>query len=187
MMGRWVALGAYTAAIYTTLPLAPQVGRAFVRSPLGAWLLGPGLAVAGAAGAITLAVVLARRGTPRWSFAALAVTIVGYGAALIWLRAQHLERIHLPEYAIAAWLAWRAVSPLCTSEVQAHVAAAALASGIGWMDELLQAVTPGRVYDLRDVGANVLGVVLGLCIVAVLNAAPSRAHVSLATRGARRG
>jgi VanZ family protein len=46
------------------------------------------------------------------------------------------------------------------------VAGAALGSAIGYGDELLQAVVPGRHYDLRDVAMNALGAVLGMVVLA---------------------
>ncbi|NNE43630.1 MAG: VanZ family protein, partial [Gemmatimonadetes bacterium] len=32
----------------------------------------------------------------------------------------------------------------------------ALVAGLGWIDEGIQALLPGRVYDIRDVGFNAL-------------------------------
>src|SRR5439155_15393092 len=90
-----------------------------------------------------------------------------------WLRARHLERTHLPEYGVAAWLAWRAVGPLVLGRVPGYVAAATLGAAIGLGDELLQAVTPGRVYDIRDVAMNALGALLGIVVLAIIRAALS--------------
>src|SRR5204863_96980 len=78
----------------------------------GGWFLGPGLALVVVAGAVALVLALRRRHAPARAYAALAVAAAGYALALSWLSAQHLERTHLPEYGIAAWLAWRAVAPL---------------------------------------------------------------------------
>src|SRR5881398_2704369 len=108
---RWAALGAYVAAIYGSLPFAPRVGLRFLRTAPGSWVLGPGLALVVLAGAAALVLGLRRRGAPARAYAALAVAAGGYALALSWLRAHHLERTHLPEYGIAAWLAWRAIAP----------------------------------------------------------------------------
>jgi len=183
--GRWVALGAYTAAIYATLPFGPQLGRAFVRTGVGGWLLGPGLVVVVLLGVASTLGALVWRRAPRWAYAALGGAALGYGAALFWLRAQHLERIHLPEYGIAGWLAWRAVRPLC-GDGAAYAAAALLAAAIGWGDELLQAVTPGRVYDLRDVLANAIGAGLGVLVIAALRARGSARRGVTAGSSSRR-
>jgi len=162
---RWAVLAAYTAAIYATLPVGPQAGRALLRTGVGGWLLGGGAVVVALAGGVALLIVLVRRGAPRHAYVALAAAAVGSWGGLAWLRAQHLERIHLPEYAVTAWLAWWALAPLVSGEALGYAAAAGLAAAIGWGEELLQAVVPGRVYDLRDVAANALGALLGILVV----------------------
>ena len=170
MRWRWAALGVYVAAIYTSLPVAPRVGLRLLRSAPGGWLLGPGLPLLGAAAAGMLVLVLRRHRAPVWAYGVLALAALGYGVALSWLNAQRLERTHLPEYGIAAWLAWRAVAPLMPDAFAGYATAAALASVIGLGDELLQGVTPGRYYDLRDVGMNALGAVLGVLVLAAVRA-----------------
>jgi hypothetical protein len=162
---RWAILAAYTTAIYATLPIGPQAGRALLRTGLGSWLLGGGAAVVALAGGVVILIVLVRRGAPRRAYLAMAAAAVGSWGGLAWLRAQHLERIHLPEYAVTAWLAWWALVPTISGEALGYAAAAGLAAAIGWGEELLQAVVPGRVYDPRDVAANALGALLGVLVV----------------------
>jgi hypothetical protein len=169
---RWLAVGAYAAAIYATLPVGPTLGRSVLRSAAGGWLLGPGVAALLAAGAVLVVVGLVRRAGGPSAYALLAATGLGYAGALAWLSGQKLERIHLPEYGLAAWLAFwaaEAAPPAARFAVAAVVAAA-----IGWGDELLQRVVPGRVYDVRDVAANALGAVLGLLVLATVRAAVPR-------------
>jgi hypothetical protein len=118
-------------------------------------------------------VVLTRRHAPRWAYAALGVAAVTYVIAFSSLRSAHLERTHLPEYGVAAWLSWRAIHPLVPGRFAGYAAAAALAAAIGYVDELIQWVVPGRVYDLRDVGMNALGAVLGMVVLAALRSGRS--------------
>jgi hypothetical protein len=169
----WVALALYTAAIYLLLPLAPPIGLALARTAVGRWVLGPGLTVIVATLAAVLGVVLYRRRAPGWTYPTLVAAAIVYAVAFSWLRAQRLERTHLPEYGVAAWLAWRAVAPLVPGAVPGYVAAALLGAAIGLGDELLQAVVPGRVYDIRDVAMNALGAVLGIVVLATMRASVS--------------
>ena len=171
---RWAALGAYVAAIYASLPFAPRLGLRFQRTAPGSWFLGTGLALVVVAGAVALVLALRRRRAPARAYAALAVAAAGYALALSWLSAQHLERTHLPEYGIAAWLAWRAVAPLVPGPLAGYAAGAALAAAIGYGDELLQSIVPGRYYDLRDVGMNALGSVLAVIVIAAARAGGQR-------------
>jgi hypothetical protein len=167
---RWAVLALYVAAVYAILPYGPRIGLGVVRTGIGSWLLGPGLAMLTVAGLVALLVFLRRRRAPSWAYALLTVAGVCYVVAFSWLRAQRLERTHLPEYGIAAWLAWRAVEPLLPGRVLSYAVAAVLGALIGLGDELLQSITPGRVYDIRDVGMNALGAVLGTVVLAALQA-----------------
>lgn len=173
MVRRWATLGAYAALLYGLLPYGPALGGAVQQSAVGRWCLGQGVVSIAALGAAALAIRLRRRVAPAWAYVVLAATAAGYLLALSWLRAQRLERVHLPEYGIAAWLAWRAIAPSWPDGVRTYLAAAVVAAAIGWGDELVQAVTPGRVYDLRDVGANALGAALGTLVLVVWRAGAS--------------
>ncbi len=166
-------LAGYVAAIYASLPFGPRVGLRLLRTRPGGWLLGPGLMVLAVGAAVALAITFRRRRAPAAAYAMLATAAAGYGLALSSLRAAHLERTHLPEYGIAAWLAWRAVDPFIPGP-WGYAAAAAIASAIGYSDELLQAVVPGRYYDLRDVAMNAVGAVLGVLVVAAVRMGSTR-------------
>lgn len=181
MWRRWAALGVYTAAVYLLLPYGPRLGLGLLRTAPGAWLLGPGLVVLMVAGAGALLLVLRRHRAPAWAYALLALAATGYALGFSWLQAQRLERTHLPEYGIMAWLAWRALSPLIPHAASAYAAAAALGAAIGYGEELLQLVVPGRHYDIRDVGLNALGAVLGIVLLAAIRAGDGspRAKVSV--------
>src|SRR5205085_1985892 len=83
----------------------PRLGLRLVRTAPGGWLLGPGLPMLAVAGAAVAMLALRRRHAPSWAYAVLAACGAGYVVAFSWLRAQHLERTHLPEYGVAAPLA----------------------------------------------------------------------------------
>jgi hypothetical protein len=171
---RWAVLVLYVAAIYASLPIGPRYGLRFMRTAPGGWLLGPGLPLLAIAGAVALIVVLRRRGAPPWAYVALVGAAASYAVTFSWLRTHHLERTHLPEYGIAAWLAWRALEPLVPGALAGYAAAALLAAAIGYGDELLQGVVPGRYYDLRDVALNAAGAVLGIVVLAAARAGSER-------------
>ena len=172
MAGRWFALATYVASVYAFLPLGPRVGIALARTAAGGWLLGPGLMVLTAVGAVVLLAVLRRRGVSPWAYVLLGAAAVGYVVGFSWLRSQHLERTHLPEYGVMALLAWRALGPSVPGVVPGYVASALLAAAIGYGDELLQRIVPGRVYDLRDVAMNAAGAILGTLVLAAARARP---------------
>jgi len=185
-MWRWLALAAYTVLLYGLLPYGPAIGRAVQASALGRFGLGRGAAWIVVAGVVAILVRLRRRSAPAGAYVLAAAAGLGYALALGWLRAIRLERVHLPEYGIAAWLAWRALLAPLGDRSRTYVAAAALAALIGWGDELVQGITPGRVYDVRDIAANALGAGLGALALAVWRGRPaSTSHPDAATlRGA---
>jgi VanZ like protein len=171
---RWAILGLYVAAVYASLPFGPRVGLALLRMSSGGWLLGPGLPLLALTGAAVVLVRLTQRRASWWAYAVLVAAALGYTLAFSWLRAQRLERTHLVEYGIVAWLAWRAIEPELPGRFAAYAAAAVLTALIGWGDELLQRVVPGRYYDLRDVAMNALGGVLALLVLAAVRASEAR-------------
>jgi hypothetical protein len=181
-MGRWLGLGAYTALLYGLLPFGPAIGRAVQNTAAGRFVLGRGAAWIVALGAIAIVVRLRRRAAPASAWLLAALVGAGYALALGWLRAVRLERVHLPEYGIAAWLAWRALVPSLGDRWPVYGAAWVLAAAIGWGDELVQSITPGRFYDVRDIGANALGAGLGVLALAVWRAGDAEPVTPSATQ-----
>jgi hypothetical protein len=166
----WSVLALYVVVLYGLLPLGPTIGLGAIRTAPGAWLLGPGLGVIGIVVGVALFVRLWRRGAPPWAFVVLVLAAVCYTLVFTSLRAARLERTHLPQYGIAAWLAWRAVRQHVSGRLAAYVAAALVGTALGWGDELVQAILPNRVYDLRDVALNAVGSVLGVVVLAACRA-----------------
>ena len=166
----WGVLALYVVVLYGLLPLGPTIGLGAIRTAPGAWLLGPGLGVIGVAIGVALFVRLWRRGAPPWAYVALVLAAVCYTLVFTSLRAARLERTHLAEYGIAAWLAWRAVRPHVRGTLAAYCVAALIGTAIGWGDELIQWMLPNRVYDLRDVAMNAAGSVLGVLVLAACRA-----------------
>jgi hypothetical protein len=165
----WRALAAYAALVYVAMPFTSSIGLAFVATPLGGWLFGRGL-VLGALVAGGIALGQLRRTAAPWPAYAGLGLVAGVGLVAVGrLAARPLERAHLPEYAVAAWLAWRALGASGKAVAVRYAGAFVLAASIGWGEELLQRVTPGRYFAWHDVGVNALGGALGLVLVASLS------------------
>lgn len=82
-----------------------------------------------------------------------------------------LERTHLFEYGLLAVLIYEALTERKAKAGAAHlpaVTAIVAAALLGWMDEALQGLVPGRVYDLRDVALNALAALVAVTAVAGL-------------------
>ncbi len=77
------------------------------------------------------------------------------------------EKIHFFEYGILAYLTFRALR-LTRPEKISYFYTAFLVALAGWLDEGIQALVPGRYYDLRDVGFNAMGGLLGIFIVWII-------------------
>ncbi|MFH1360127.1 MAG: VanZ family protein [Candidatus Omnitrophota bacterium] len=74
-----------------------------------------------------------------------------------------IEKIHFLEYGFLAFLIHKALQAK-TNKVLAYLLAFLLTAALGWGDEGIQYLLPGRYYDLRDVLYNTLGGFLGLWI-----------------------
>ncbi len=98
---------------------------------------------------------------------AVAVVRLGIGPA---------ERTHLFEYGLLAILIGEALHERREGRggLAAPVGAVVLATLVGWGDEAIQSLLPGRVYDLRDVGINAIAAAGATLAGLVLRAARAR-------------
>ena len=72
-----------------------------------------------------------------------------------------VEGVHIVQYGGLALLATRALQG-ALGRVPAYGASLLLTVCVSWTSEMLQAIAPGRVYDLRDVLLDGLSGMLGL-------------------------
>lgn len=168
----WLSTLAALVAIFASLGRAPEWAAA---------LRSGGLLEAVFLGAFSIAVVavllvaLAVRPGGRQLAVGLSIVAV-YAAAFA--RIQILEeRTHLFEFGIVGVLIYLALTERRANGrgVRSPAAWAVLATGVlGWVDEGIQAVLPGRVYDLRDVGTNALAGLLAVTATVALRWARSR-------------
>ncbi len=157
-MRRVGLLVAYVALLYASLPWTRGVLVALYQLELvgglvtGAYFL--------AAALLAYHVVFDIRLTDRVAFAALVVMGAVIGALVLGLEIPE-ERMHFLQYGLLAVLARRALALRLPARRQYPVAIV-LAAAVGFGDELIQGLLPGRVYDLRDVVINALAAVLAM-------------------------
>lgn len=157
-----VRLLAYIALVLVSAPFTPRVTTLFEGSPAGRAVLVavPLLAVA----AVMTAAGVGAGGDPRRYVVAWAAIVLLYLLVWITLCERAIEGIHLAQYSLLSMLAFRAMhGPM--SLPAAYSLSAALTVMVSWVNELLQAVLPNRVYDPRDVALDAIAGALGLASV----------------------
>lgn len=151
----WLVLGAWVLLIFVTAPLARTV-QGWVAARWGRGAFGVAVVAAVLAGAALAGTTLARRGLLRGTrilwLGGVAAVFVGFTAEL---RSRPEEAIHFVEYGVLGLLAFGALRR-AAPDASVYAAAALLAGAVGVIDEALQWATPGRVWDLRDIGRNAL-------------------------------
>lgn len=154
---RWAILALYTAGIFLSLPYTPRfVKWSNARFGPEAALAAVGAVIALAAGLLVRRLLNARAALP-WPHLALAALGLATWATWRLLASSPIGRVHLPEYGLLALLAAWAVGGGTGTAISGGVAAA----GVGLIDEFVQLVTPGRVFDWWDVALNVAAALLG--------------------------
>jgi len=154
---RWAVPALYTAGIFLSLPYTPRLvkwSNARFGAEAAVAAVGVVLALAGA--------LLARRllnARPAFPWPHLALAALGSASWAAWrlLASSAIGRVHLPEYGLLAILAaWAA-----GGATGAAIGCGAAAAGVGFLDELVQLATPGRVFDWWDVALNAAAALLG--------------------------
>lgn len=85
---------------------------------------------------------------------------------VVWSTSPNLLLFHLIEFAALTLLLYRLLSHhLRWTFSHLSIAILLLAGGYGAADELHQRYVPGRVASVSDIGADMLGVVIGLVLV----------------------
>ncbi|MBW1774293.1 MAG: VanZ family protein [Deltaproteobacteria bacterium] len=84
-----------------------------------------------------------------WTFA----VFLGYGVLIFLVCKYPAERFHLLEYGVLVILVYRAlVTRIKTARIYFLIILYTFA--VGFIDELIQALLPNRVYDNRDIAIN---------------------------------
>ena len=164
----WIAAGGWLLLIYSTLyyvrgPIELLRERNLLRLTVAAVFL---LAAA------TVTFFLLRQ-RPGWRGVAVLVVFGAAYAALILKVQSPEEKLHFIEYGVLAGLIHAAlvtrrrrltgqVRWSASAMVWPGVVTVLLTAALGWGDEGLQAILPNRVYDLRDVGFNVIAAAIAV-------------------------
>lgn len=158
----WILVVVTIVAIYATLGVARNVFE-FLRERD---LLRPAFAALIVAAVVAIAWPWLRRlPGPREVGTAFAVSGVYLMVAARVQDANWAERTHLFEYAVVAILVYRAFEERHRNHgrpAAPALAAAALATLLGWLDEVLQWLLPSRVYDWEDVLFNTVAVTVAI-------------------------
>ncbi len=164
----------WTACLFATVPVVGMVQKWMLARGYDRWII-PAVVVALLLLVGAAVLHLTRGGSrPRsvdvaW-LAAVAVVAGGWA----WrLRGRPEEAVHLLEYGILCWLIYRAIRP---AEPNAVVLLSAVLLGaiMGTVDEIIQWITPERVWDLRDVVLNAGACALGAVVAWRLDPGPWR-------------
>jgi hypothetical protein len=154
---RWAVLILYTAGIFLSLPYTPRLVKwSNARFGPEAAILVVGAVLALAAAPLVRRLLNVGAAFP-WPHLALAALGLASWAAWRLLASSPIGRVHLPEYGLLAILAGWAVG----GGIRAAIGSGIAAAGVGFLDELVQSVTPGRVFDWWDVAINAAAAVLG--------------------------
>lgn len=176
----WLSAAGWLLLIYSTL----YIVRAPVEFLRERNLLRASVAAVFLLTAATLLFLLLSRRPRKSELAVFAIFGVLYAAGFASL-ARAEERLHLIEYGVLAVLLLAALEARrMRLEAQGRAVrsgwwiplqAVLLTSAAGWGDELIQGVLPNRVYELRDVGINVLSAVLAVAAAVAWQRARGRA------------
>lgn len=151
---RWLPVVVWTASIWAAIPFMRALERLFTRF-LPKQAIGWFVVAAIVAGAVAT-IVAVRRMRGRLDPVTLTVLAVTSTVLIAWtahLWREPAEAFHFVQYGVLGALlfrAWRPVRP----DLSAHLAAAVAGLLLGTVDEVLQWLTPGRFWDLRDIVVN---------------------------------
>ncbi len=169
----WLWALALVIAIYATLGLAGTLvdvlrDRGLLDASFGFGLL------------VVVAVIIGsgiRRKPGKREFWVAAGVVAVYGFVILRMGIGPEERTHLIEYSIVSVLVYQALLERRRNGRDVwHPAllAIVLASVAGVIDELIQAVLPNRVFDIRDIGFNLLAALMAVVGSAAVSFVTSR-------------
>jgi len=155
----WLYVVLWSVVILLTIPFARALSS-FVRDSWGAEIfrdLVLSAIVLGIGAGLLLVARYRRNGRENYLWLILTGLLFAYFT--MGLQASPEESLHFVEYGVLGVLAFRALVHR-TRDSSIYLAAIFVVSVVGTFDEIIQWLTPRRVFDYRDIGFNVLGGVL---------------------------
>lgn len=159
---RWLILTGYVLLIYATIPVVRPLVDFFVKNA--------GLQIKPAVNvlfAITGAyLVFALIFKYKVTSLACYIWLACLGCIYVYLLSAikiPIERIHLLEYGLLSFFAYMAFRE-SFGKLKSYLFSFILTAILGWIDEGIQALVPGRYYDIKDVGLNALSGLLALFV-----------------------
>jgi hypothetical protein len=152
----WLLVALWALVIFATIPVARVLERAVEDSWGTEVFLWAVFAVIAAAFAASLRQLLrsGRMSPGRWIW--LGGVALSYAVYAYSLRENPVEAIHFVQYGVLGAIAFRALSH-SFRDASIYPAAALVGGLVGVLDEAIQWVTPGRVWDARDIWFNFIG------------------------------
>ena len=169
----WLSTVAVVAAIYATLGLAGRLASTLQEAGLMSAFFALGMVLIGVA-----LVVQGLQSRPGSAEIAVALGIATVYFMVFVRMGSPEERTHLIEYGIVALLIHAALNERAIRGPHLPTPAAlavTIASFLGVLDELIQALLPTRVFDPRDILFNTLAVILAVGAIKALRGARQRA------------
>ncbi len=159
---RWKWVGMYVLFLMGSVYAVPFLVSWIKRNGMGDLLrYGPGVLIAG--GLLWLGYRFSlsrRRGSISWIVLFLGVS-AGYGFFLFRLSRYPVERVHLLEYGLLAFL-WGWALNGRTGWFRTVIYTVTGVLFVGFLDEVLQGLVPRRYYDPRDIVLNVASGFFGI-------------------------
>ena len=158
----WALVLAYTIVLYTTLPIAPWFYYRIEGLSGGLYGFYQNVFVLSTAailmGYLAFHKMEKRAGPYLWFL----IIALGYGLFLSWTELAS-ERIHFIEYGLLSWLLMAALRHDFDGPKLLWLAGLIIFL-LGFVDEVIQWVLPNRYFELKDVGMNTVGGLLGLLL-----------------------
>lgn len=153
----WINAAIFLSIIYATLGIVRPVVN-FLRTTGSLNTVVYGMLLLFIVFLVRLLITFKVKGFIRYILLMLLIGI--YGLSLKYLVVAPEERIHFIEYGLLYLLICIALSFTIKKTWVLSITAFFSASAAGYIDELIQHILPSRVYDIRDVGLNMLSALL---------------------------